>query len=116
MSRNEFYKAIQDAYHIEDEATVIKVPFENIIELTSEELIYRSCDGEIKEINLSECAENFDLAQGISPDQRAGNLRCIGGRCFPFIEFFTTPHHTRFCICLKNTVFTRFLKKIRWNP
>ena len=116
MNWDEFYKSIREAYHIEDETTVIKIPFENIIEITSEELIFKNDDGKTEKINLVECAKNYDLAQGISPEQRAGSLKCIGGRCFPFFEFFTTIHHTRFYIPLKNTAFTRFLKKIGLDP
>ena len=116
MNWDEFYKSIREAYHIEDEATVIKIPIENIIKITSEELIFKNDDGKTEKINLVECAKNYDLAQGISPEQRAGSLKCIGGRCFPFFEFFTTIHHTRFYISLKNTAFTRFLKKIGWDP
>ena len=116
MNWDEFYKSIREAYHIEDEATVIKIPFENIIKITSEELIFKNDDGKTEKINLDECAKNFDLAQGISPEHRAGSPKCIGGRCFPFFEFFTTIHHTRFYIPLKNTAFARFLKKIGWDP
>ena len=116
MSWDEFYKSIQEAYHIEDEATVIKIPVGNIIEITSEELVFKNSDGETEKINLDECAKNYDLAQGISLEQREGRLKCIGGRCFPFFEFFTPTHHTRFYIPLKKTAFTRFLKKIGWNP
>ena len=116
MSWDEFYKSIQEAYHIEDEATVIKIPFENIIEITSEELVFKNDYGNTEKINLNECAQNYDLAQGISPEQREGRLKCIGGRCFPFFEFFTPTHHTRFYIPLKKTAFTQFLKKIGWDP
>ena len=116
MSCNEFYKEIRESYHIEDDDTVIKIPFENIIKITPEELFFKSNDGKTKKINLEECAKNYDLAQGISSEQRAGFLKCIGGRCFPFFEFFTSTHHTRFYIPLKKTAFTRFLKKIGWNP
>ena len=116
MSWDEFYKSIQEAYHIEDEATVIKIPFENIIEISSEELIFKNDYGNTEKINLNECAQNYDLAQGISPEQREGRLKCIGGRCFPFFEFFTSTHHTRFYIPLKKTVFTQFLKKIGCDP
>ena len=73
MNCDKFYKSIQEAYHIEDEATVIKIPFENIIEITSEELIFKNDDGKTEKINLVECAKNYDLAQGISPEQRVGN-------------------------------------------
>ena len=116
MNWDEFYKSIKVAYHIEDEATVIKIPFENIIEITAEELVFKNSDGETQKINLDECAKNYDFAQGISPEQREGRLKCIGGRCFPFFEFFTPTHHTRFYIPLKKTAFTRFLKKIGWDP
>ena len=116
MNWDEFYKSIKEAYHIEDEATVIKIPFENITEITAEELVFKNSNGETKKINLDECAKNYDLTQGISPEQREGILKCIGGRCFPFFEFFTPTHHTRFYIPLKKTAFTRFLKKISWNP
>ena len=116
MSWDDFYKAIQEDYHIEDEATVIKIPFDNIIEMTSEELVYKNEDGEIKKVNLDECAKTYDLTQSITPEQRAGRLKCIGGRCFPFFEFFTTEHHTRFYIPLKETAFKRFLKRLRLNP
>ena len=115
MSWDEFYKSIQEAYHIEDEATVIKIPVGNIIEITSEELVFKNSDGETEKINLDECAKNYDLAQGISLEQREGRLKCIGGRCFPFFEFFTPTHHTRFYIPLKeNGIYTIF-KKIGWN-
>ena len=95
MSWNEFYRAIQEAYHIEDETTVIKIPFENIIEITSEELVFKNSDGETEKINLDECAKNYDLEQGISPEQREGRLKCIGGRCFPFFEFFSYAFYTK---------------------
>ena len=87
-----------------------------MIEITSEEIVYKTGDGEIQIINLNECAKNYDLAQGITPEQRTGHLKCIGGRCFPFFEFFTPIHHTRFYIPLKKTAWTRFLQKIRWEP
>ncbi len=116
MSWDEFYKAIQEAYQTEDEATVKKIPFENILEITSKELIFKNSLGEIEKIDLNECTENFDLTQGIPPEQREGRLKCIGGRCFPFFEFFTPIHHTRFYMPLKKTAFTRFLKRIRLEP
>ena len=116
MTWENFYKDIQEAYHIEDEATVIKIPFDNIIEITSEEIVYKTEDGEIQKSNLNECAKIYDLAQGITSEQRAGHLKCSGGRCCPVFEFFTPIHHTRFYIPLKKTAWTRFLQKIRWEP
>ena len=116
MNCDKFYKSIQEAYHIEDEATIIKIPFENIIEITSVELIFKNDDGKTEKINLDECAKNYYLAQGISPEQLEYNPKCIGVRYFPFFEFFTHIHHTRFYIPLKKTAFTRFLKKIGRNP
>ena len=116
MSWNDFYKAIQDSYHIEDEATVIKISIDEISEITSKSIFYKNGYWSTKEIDLDECAKNYDLAQGISPEQREGRLKCIGGRCFPFFEFFTTEHHTRFYIPLKETAWTRISQKIRWDP
>ncbi|MBE6660249.1 MAG: hypothetical protein E7605_02465 [Ruminococcaceae bacterium] len=116
MSWNDFYKSIQEAYHIEDESTVIKVLLDDVYEITTEALFYKRGYLDKKRIDLSECARNFDLAQGISPGQREGSLTCVGGRCFPFFEFFTAENHTRFYIPLKETAFTRFLKGLRLDP
>ena len=116
MNWEDFYKAIQEAYHIEDEDTVIKIPLDEISEITTEALFYKNGYWNTKKINLDECVHNFDLAQGISSEQRTDRLKCVGGRCFPFFEFFTTEHHTRFYIPLKETAFKRFLKRLRLNP
>ncbi|MBQ8408579.1 MAG: hypothetical protein IJY39_06900 [Clostridia bacterium] len=116
MNWEDFYKEIQETYHIEDEATVIKVPFDDVKEITSEALFYKKGYLDTKKSVLNDCARNFYLAQGISPDENNGGLKCVGGRCFPFFEFFTPEHHTRIYIPLKKTVFTRFLQKIRLNP
>lgn len=116
MSWNDFYKAIQDSYHIEDESTVIKISIDEISEITSKSIFYKNGYWSTKEIDLDECAHNFDLAQGISSEQRADGLKCVGGRCFPFFEFFTSPHHTRIYITLRETPLTRFLQKIGLDP
>ena len=116
MSWDEFYKSIQEAYHIEDEATVIKIPFDDVREITSEAIFYKKGYLDTKKIDLNECARNYCLAQGKSPNENNGRLKCVGGRCFPFFEFFTAEHHTRIYIPLKETFFTRFLQKIRLNP
>ena len=116
MSWDEFYKSIQEAYHIEDEATVIKIPFDDVREITSEAIFYKIGYLDTKKIDLNECARNYCLAQGKSPNKNNGRLKCVGGRCFPFFEFFTAEHHTRIYIPLKETFFTRFLQKIRLNP
>ena len=116
MTWEDFYKEIQETYQIEDEATVIKIPFDDVIEITSEAIFYKKGYLDTKKIDLNECSRNFYLAQGISPDENNGRLKCVGGRCFPFFEFFTPEHHTRIYIPLKKTAFTRFLQKIRLNP
>ena len=116
MNWEVFYKKIQEIYQIENEATVIKIPLEDVREVTSEAIFYNKGYLETKKIDLNECYRNFWLAQGISPDENNGRLKCVGGRCFPFFEFFTPTHHTRFYIPLKKTAFTRFLKKIGWDP
>ena len=116
MTRENFYKKIQETYHIEEEAAVIKFPFDDIKEITSQAIFYKKGYSNTKKIDLNECARNFYLAQGISPDGNNGRLKCVGGWHFPFFEFFTPEHHTRIYIPLKKTVFTRFLQKIRLNP
>ena len=116
MSWDEFYKSIQEAYHIEDEATVIKIPFDDVEKITSEAIFYKKGYLDTKKIDLNECARNYCLAQGISPDENNGRLKCVGGRCFPFFEFFTAEHHTRIYIPLKKTIFTRLLQLVRLNP
>lgn len=116
MTWEDFYKEIQETYHIEDEATVIKIPFNDVREITPEAIFYKKGYLDTKKIDLNECARNYYLSKGISPDESNGRLKCVGGRRFPFFEFFTTEHHTRVYIPLKETFFTRFLQKIRLNP
>ena len=116
MSWDEFNKSIQEAYHIEDEATVIKIPFDDVGEITSEAIFYKKGYLNTKKIDLNECARNYCLAQGKSPNENNGRLKCVGGRCFPFFEFFTAEHHTRIYIPLKKTIFTRLLQLVRLNP
>ena len=116
MSWDEFYKSIQEAYHIEDESTVIKIPFDDVREITSEAIFYKKGYLDTKKIDLNECARNYCLAQGKSPNENNGRLKCVGGRCFPFFEFFTAEHHTRIYIPLKKTIFTRLLQLVRLNP
>ena len=116
MTWEDFYKKIQETYRIEDEATVIKIPFDDVREITSEAIFYTRGYLDTKKIDLNECARNYCLAQGKSPNENNGRLKCVGGRCFPFFEFFTAEHHTRIYIPLKKTIFTRLLQLVRLNP
>ena len=116
MTWEDFYKEIQETYHIEDETTVIKVTFDDVKEITSEAIFYKNGYLDTKKIDLNECARNYCLAQGKSPNENNGRLKCVGGRCFPFFEFFTAEHHTRIYIPLKKTIFTRLLQLVRLNP
>ena len=59
MNWQEFYAEIQEYYHIEDENTVIQVPFENIVDINTDVLVYKNNDGTISHINLNNCVENF---------------------------------------------------------
>ena len=77
MDRQSFYKAIQGRYQIEDESTVIKVPFDNIVDLDNEKLVYRSNGGTIESLSFDSCAENFDF---IITNQT--NTKIVGGRFF----------------------------------
>ena len=122
MSWQEFYDAIQESYHIEDEETVIKIPFENITEVNSQCLIYNNLNGVVEKINLDECVRNFNLALGEELKNRSGEpIKAVGSRCFlrsrteAFYEFFTAEHHIRFCMSLKQTSFKKFLRRIGWN-
>lgn len=122
MSWEEFYNAIQEVYHIEDEKTVTKIPFENIIEVTSECLIYNNLNGVAEKISLDDCVKNFSFALGEELKNRSGEtIKAVGGRCFlssrteAFYEFFTVEHHIRFCMPLKQTPFKKFLRRIGWN-
>ena len=41
MSRQEYFKTMQEEYNIEDDDTVIRIPFKNILEINDIELILR---------------------------------------------------------------------------
>lgn len=41
MSRQEYFKAMQEEYNIEDDDTVIRIPFKNILEINDIESIFR---------------------------------------------------------------------------
>lgn len=122
MSWQEFHAAIQEAYHMENEETVIKIPFENIVDVNSEYLIYQNLAGETETISLEDCVHRFNLALGEEPKNRAGEtIKIVGGRFFSrsksgaFYEFFTEEHHTRFCMYIKQTPFKNFLRRIGWG-
>jgi len=117
MNWQEFYKSIQEYYHIENEDTVIKIPFENILEVNEKELIYKNNDGTIESINLEDCVKNFNSAFGAEPQNSLGEpVKCVGGRYYekptPFYEFFTKPHHTRFVMTQRTTALKKLLSKI----
>ncbi len=120
MNWQEFYATIQEHYHIEDENIVTKVPFENIIDVAADTLIYKNNDGIICQINLNDCVKNFSSTLGEELKDRFGNIiMAVGGRSFSrptaFYEFFTEGHHTRFCMALKQTPFKKFLGRIGLN-
>lgn len=120
MDSQNFYKSIQNAYHIENENTVKKLPFSCIIKVTSKKLVYENSDGIIEEIDLNSCVKNFCEESGNELKNQAGDtVMAVGGRCFcmpiAFYEFFTDEHHTRFCMTLKQTPIKRFLIRLGWN-
>ena len=120
MNWQEFYAEIQEYYHIEDENTVIQVPFENIVDINTDVLVYKNNDRTISHINLNNCVENFSSALGEKLRNRSGNvIMAVGGRCFSepiaFYEFFTDGHHTRFYMMPKRTQLQKFLKKIGFD-
>ena len=120
MSWQEYSKIIQEDYHIECDDTVTKVPFENIIDVTEKDIIFKNNDGEIQNISLEECAKNFYSAFGVTEEEYSSReCKGIGGRYAAnpnsFYEIFTPHHHTRFCMTYKVTRFKNFLHKIGWN-
>ena len=120
MNWQEFYAKIQEYYQIEDENTVTKIPFENIIDVNADKLVYKDNDEHIFQIDLNDCVKNFSSALGEELKNRAGHtIMAVGGRYFSkstaFYEFFTKGHHIRFCMTLKQTPFKNFLRKIGWN-
>jgi len=120
MNWQEFHSAIQEYYHIEAENTVTKIPFENIINVNANTLMYKDNYGNVSQINLDNCVENFSFALGEKLKNFSGQtILAVGGRCFSrptaFYEFFTEGHHIRFCMPLKKSPFDKFLTKIGWN-
>lgn len=116
----EYYKIIQEDYHIESDDTVIKIPYENIIDVTEKELIFKNNEGEIQNIVLEECAKNLYSAFGVaSEDYEKRQCKGIGGRYsanpISFYEIFTLYHHTRFYMMYNVTWFKKFLEKIGLN-
>ena len=120
MSWQEYSKIIQEDYHIECDDTVTKVPFENIIDVTEKDIIFKNNDGEIQNISLEECAKNFYSAFGVTEEEYSSReCKGIGGRYSArsngFYELFTDNHHIRFCRATKTTPFKNFLMRIGWN-
>lgn len=120
MNWQEFYAEIQRYYHIEAENTVTKIPFENIIDVNADTLVYKDNDGNVSQIILADCVKNFSSVLGEELRNRSGNvIMAVGGRCFSkptaFYEFFTESHHTRFYMTLKHGPFKKILEKIGLN-
>ena len=83
MNWQEFYAEIQEYYHIEDENTVTKIPFENILEVNADTIVYKDNDGNISQIDLKDCVKNFSTALGEEIKNRSGHtIMAVGGRCF----------------------------------
>ena len=117
MNWQDLCREIQEYYHIEDKDTVIKVPFENIMELKNGCLTYKNHDGNMEEISLDDCVKNFQTEMGGALQNKSGEIiRAVGGRYFSspvaFYEFFTDGHHVRFCMTLQPTLFKHFLRRI----
>ena len=122
MLNKEFYEALQNEYHIENDETVIKIPFENITEVGRNHIYYKNLSGDFEKIDLDACVNNFCLAINKELKNQSGEpIKAVGGRCFlssqkeAFYEFFTADRHIRFCMPLKQTAFKKFLRRIGWN-
>ncbi|MBE6578821.1 MAG: hypothetical protein E7651_03320 [Ruminococcaceae bacterium] len=122
MNWQEFEKRIMEHYHIEDEATVKMVPFENILGIDADTLSYGNTDGTVSHIDLKECVDQFASAWGHEPKTGSGNVvSAVGGRFFSsrthtaFYEFFTEGHHTRFYMTFKHTPLESVLEAVGLN-
>jgi hypothetical protein len=118
MSWQVYREIIQKDYHIEDDDTVIKIPLENILEVTEKELIFKNKDGEMQKILFEDCVRNFREAFGLPENDK--KVKGIGGRYFEvpvgFHELFANDHHIRFYMTIKTTRFKNLLEKLRlWN-
>ena len=120
MDWREFYVTIQKYYHIEEEDTVTKIPFENIIDVNADTLVFKDNDGNVSQIVLAECVNNLNSVFDEKLKDFSGNdIRAVGGRFFSkpiaFYEFFTEGHHTRFCMTIKQTRLKRIMGKMGLN-
>lgn len=80
MNWQEFYAEIQRYYHIEAENTVTKIPFENIIDVNADTLVYKDNDGNVSQIILADCVKNFSSVLGEELRNRSGNvIMAVGG-------------------------------------
>lgn len=97
---------------------MIEIPLRNIVKIDREKLYYRDEDGEIAEIKLQPCADNFDAAKKII-NRPEGRPRCVGDRLFgsySFYELYTSPEHTRLYMRLKTNKLKRLITRlIGWN-
>ena len=120
MSWQEYSKTIQAEYHIENDDTVIRIPFENILEIQDKELFFIDNAGKRQRISLEACARNFCEAFGLSIDDLSvRKIKGIGGRYgarpIGFYELFTDDHHIRFCKRTETTALKELLMKMGWN-
>ena len=69
-----YFDEILKAYHIENEETVIKIPFENIQKISKGYLFYKNCDGVTENINLDDCVRNFNISIGKEMRNQSGKI------------------------------------------
>jgi hypothetical protein len=97
------------------------IPFERIIKVEKDQLIYLDDRGDYARIDLLSCANSYKaqyvLQNNINPDYDRSIL-CVGERYFggdcAYFELYTIGH-TRFYLKMKSTLWTRVLDKIGWN-
>ncbi len=120
MSSRELPQALQNVYKLEDETTVIQIPFERIMEVTAKSLLYKCNNDEIRTIYLDDCVKNVNVALNQDFGNRSDQItQVVGGRYFShtvaFYEFFTDGHHTRFYMTLRQTPFKKLVMKMGLN-
>ena len=94
-----------------------RILLSNVIDITKDKLHYRDDNGNVVDIELALCANNYESTHNII-NKNELKVRCVGERFFgeyAYYELFT-EEHTQIYMNLKTNAFKRFITKITgWN-
>ena len=95
-----------------------RIPLSNVIDITKDKLHYRDDNGNVVDIELALCANNYESTHNII-NKNELKVRCVGERFFgeyAYYEIYTQDEHTQIYMMLKTNVIKRFISKISgWN-